>query len=153
MRRGNIFKWVFAARYITNTSFPPQTSYSNTLSFGVYYCFIRSQKIDLREWIRSNPSSVNLSRYCRKSIRPNTVVMRVPQVQVPLYSYGVYMDASMEAIGFTILTSALLSKFDAKFYLYGILIFEFQRAPCSNNLFIEYYVLHNEHKSAPNLFE
>jgi hypothetical protein len=39
----------FAARYILNTSFQPQSSYSNPLSFGARYNFILSQKIDLRE--------------------------------------------------------------------------------------------------------
>ena len=56
-------------------------------------------------------------------------------------------------LGFTILTSALLSKFVAELNLNGILIFEFQRVPFSNNLFNEYYILDNEHKTAPNLFE
>ena len=37
-------------------------------------------------------------------------------------------------VGFTTLTSALFSKVVAEFNLYGILIFEFQRAPFSNNL-------------------
>ena len=38
---------------------------------------------------------------------------------------------------------ALLSKFIAEFNLDGILIFEFQRPPFSNNLFIDYYIRAN----------
>ena len=35
------------------------------------------------------------------------------------------------------MTSAHLSQFVAEFYLHGILIFEFQRAPFSNNLLMD----------------
>ena len=61
-----------------------------------------------------------------------------------IFSFTVSFRSTIRDINFTNLTSALLSQFVAEFYLYGLLIFELQRAHFSNNPFNEYYILDNE---------
>jgi hypothetical protein len=69
---------LFEPRHLSKTTFPLQTSYGNPLSFRVYRTSPLSVITDLRVCIRSNHSFLNLSRYCRNFIRPDTMFMRVP---------------------------------------------------------------------------
>jgi hypothetical protein len=69
---------LFEPRHLSKTTFPLQPSYGNPLSFRVHRTSLLSGIIDPRVWIRSNHSFLNLSRYCRNFIRPDTMFMRVP---------------------------------------------------------------------------